>query len=84
MTEQRTRVDFVHQMRWLVDQAYPEAVKLKGALPCRNVSIYLMSEMVSPTGNESCCGVSANFRRKTVTGRFQRADSTEVWLSMSL
>ena len=25
VTEQRTMVDFAHQMRWLVDEAYPEA-----------------------------------------------------------
>ena len=24
MTERRTKVDFAHQMRWLVDEAYPE------------------------------------------------------------
>ena len=25
MTERRTAVDFAHQMRWLVDEAYPDA-----------------------------------------------------------
>ena len=25
ITERRTKVDFAHQMRWLVDEAYPEA-----------------------------------------------------------
>ena len=25
VTERRTAVDFAHQMRWLVDEAYPDA-----------------------------------------------------------
>ncbi len=29
MTERRTMEDFAHQMRWLVDVAYPHAPKIK-------------------------------------------------------
>ena len=29
VTERRTREDFAHQMRWLVDQAYPDAKKVR-------------------------------------------------------
>ena len=32
VTERRTMVDFVHQMRWLVDEAYPEAEKIRVVL----------------------------------------------------
>ena len=29
MTEQRTAVDFTHQMRWLVDEAYPHTETIR-------------------------------------------------------
>ena len=29
VTERRTMVDFAHQMKWLVDEAYPEAEKIR-------------------------------------------------------
>ena len=32
VTERRTMVDFAHQMRWLVDEAYPEADKIRVVL----------------------------------------------------
>tara|TARA_B100000315_G_C14499153_1_gene551493 strand:- start:106 stop:558 length:453 start_codon:yes stop_codon:yes gene_type:complete len=32
VTERRTMVDFAHQMRWLVDEAYPEAEKIRVVL----------------------------------------------------
>ncbi len=32
VTERRTMVDFAHQMRWLVDKAYPEAEKIRVVL----------------------------------------------------
>ncbi len=32
MTERRTMVDFAHQMRWLADEAYPEAEKIRVVL----------------------------------------------------
>ena len=32
ITEQRTRRDFAHQMRWLVDEAYPQADKVRVVL----------------------------------------------------
>ena len=32
VTERRTMVDFAHQMRWLVDAAYPEAAKIRVVL----------------------------------------------------
>ena len=32
VTERRTREDFAHQMRWLVDQAYPDAKKVRVVL----------------------------------------------------
>lgn len=32
VTEQRTMVDFAHQMRWLVDEAYPEAEVIRVVL----------------------------------------------------
>ena len=32
MTERRTMEDFAHQMRWLVDAAYPEAEKVRVVL----------------------------------------------------
>ena len=32
VTERRTMVDFAHQMRWLVDEAYHEAEKIRGVL----------------------------------------------------
>ena len=32
VTERRTMVDFAHQMKWLVDEAYPEAEKIRVVL----------------------------------------------------
>jgi hypothetical protein len=32
VTERRTMIDFAHQMRWLVDEAYPEAEKIRVVL----------------------------------------------------
>ena len=32
VTQRRTREDFAHQMRWLVDQAYPDAAKVRVVL----------------------------------------------------
>ena len=32
VTERRTMVDFAHQMRWLADEAYPEAEKIRVVL----------------------------------------------------
>lgn len=32
VTQQRTRVDFAHQMRWLADEAYPEAEVIRVVL----------------------------------------------------
>lgn len=44
VTEQRTMVDFAHQMRWLVDEAYPEAEVLRVVLdnlnPHKAASLY--------------------------------------------
>jgi len=32
VTERRTKADFAHQMRWLADQAYPEAIRIRVVL----------------------------------------------------
>jgi hypothetical protein len=32
VTQRRTMIDFAHQMRWLVDKAYPEAAKIRVVL----------------------------------------------------
>jgi uncharacterized small protein (DUF1192 family) len=44
VTERRTRQDFAHQMRWLVDEAYPEAEVVRLVLdnlnPHRPASLY--------------------------------------------
>jgi DDE superfamily endonuclease len=32
VTEQRTKVDFAHEMQWLVDEGYPEATVLRVVL----------------------------------------------------
>ena len=32
MTERRTAVDFAHQMKWLVDEAYPSAESVRVVL----------------------------------------------------
>ena len=32
ITERRTMKDFAHQMRWLVDEAYPEAQVVRDVL----------------------------------------------------
>ena len=37
VTERRTMVDFAHQMRWLVDEAYPEAEKIRVVLDNLNI-----------------------------------------------
>ena len=37
VTELRTMVDFAHQMRWLVDEAYPEAEKIRVVLDNLNI-----------------------------------------------
>ena len=37
VTEMRTTVDFAHQMRWLVDNAYPEAEKIRVVLDNLNI-----------------------------------------------
>ena len=37
VTERRTMVDFTHQMRWLVDEAYPEAEKIRVVLDNLNI-----------------------------------------------
>ena len=37
MTERRTMVDFAHQMKWLVDEAYPEAEKIRVVLDNLNI-----------------------------------------------
>ena len=37
MTERRTMVDFAHQMKWLVDEAYPEAGKIRVVLDNLNI-----------------------------------------------
>ncbi len=37
VTEQRTMVDFAQQMRWLVDEAYPEAEKIRVVLDNLNI-----------------------------------------------
>ena len=38
-------------------------------IPCRNVLIYLMSEMVSPAGNELCCGVAMQLQKEHGDGQ---------------
>ena len=37
VTERRTMVDFAHQMKWLVDEAYPEAEKIRVVLDNLNI-----------------------------------------------
>ena len=37
VTERRTMADFAHQMRWLVDEAYPEAEKVRVVLDNLNI-----------------------------------------------
>src|SRR5919204_5196741 len=37
VTERRTAIDFAHQMRWLVDQAYPDATLVRVVLDNLNV-----------------------------------------------
>ena len=37
VTERRTMVDFAHQMKWLVDEAYPKAEKIRVVLDNLNI-----------------------------------------------
>jgi DDE superfamily endonuclease len=37
LTAQRTKIDFAHQMQWLVDQAYPDAATIRVVLDNLNI-----------------------------------------------
>jgi hypothetical protein len=37
VTERRTTLDFAHQMRWLVDEAYPDAEVIRVVLDNLNI-----------------------------------------------
>ena len=40
VTEQRTKLDFAHQMRWLVDVAYPDAERIEVVMDNLNTHTY--------------------------------------------
>ena len=51
VTERRTKQDFAHQMRWLVDEAYPEAGVVRVVLDNLNTHPRMM-ESPHPQGAE--------------------------------
>ena len=44
MTERRTMQDFAHRMRWLVDEAYPEAEVVRALGQLNTQSLYEPAE----------------------------------------
>ena len=48
VTERRTAVDFAHQMRWLVDEAYPDAEVVRLVLFWLKLALYGRGEAMDP------------------------------------
>ena len=55
MTERRTKVDFAHQMKWLVDERHKEATQIRVVLDNLNthspVSLYEAFHRKKPGGS---------------------------------
>ena len=74
VTERRTAVDFAHQMRWLVDEAYPDAPVVRVALD--NLNTHRMASLYETFP-------AAEARRIVKRLEFHHTPKHASWLNMA-
>ena len=74
MTERRTAVDFAHQMRWLVDQAYPHARVVRLVLD--NLNTHKLGSLYEAFG-------ASEARRIAKRLEFHHTPTHGSWLNMA-